>query len=542
MRESPQAGLAAVASMGDWRARVLVVDDTLETRYHIVRILKQEGYEIFEAADGAGALKAVLEHRPDLLVLDVKMPDMLGFEVVEQLRRDPETAHVGILHLSATFTGADAQAMGLSKGADAYLTHPVEPAVLLATVRALLRIQQYEIQLVELLERERVARTQAERALQIADRVEVALHLSQRRLLRLSESGIIGLAYWDRNGAVFDANDAFLHMVERSREDLKNGQITLPALTPASWADTGRAILEEVRLNGVSAHHEMQLRRKSGGPCDVLVASASLEDGKGLLVTLDISARKRTENERARLFAELEESLRGRDEFLAMAAHDLRSPLGALQLKVDLLSQLSQRPDGITPQELYKQLGGAQGQIKQLTSLLDRLLDTTRIRFGQTSIQWEEVDLGQAVRDSAEQLREQARRSNTGLVMELAPGIVGTWDRIRIEQVVINLLSNAIKYGPGKPVTVRVTGDEKIGRIEVKDQGPGITPEDQARMFSAFERGASRDEKGFGLGLWIVRRIIDAMGGDIWAQSGSDIGTTFTVTLPRKRADSRIGG
>src|SRR5262245_60792690 len=115
---SPRAGIPAFA--GEERpGRILVVDDNVGTRYQVVRILKQEGFEIFEAGSGNEALRVASIHQPDLIVLDVKMPDMLGFEVTERLRADPITSHISIMHLSATFTDADAKARGLSGGADA---------------------------------------------------------------------------------------------------------------------------------------------------------------------------------------------------------------------------------------------------------------------------------------------------------------------------------------------------------------------------------------------------------------------------------------
>jgi PAS domain S-box-containing protein len=501
----------------------------------VVRILRNEGFEIFEAASGTEALRVAASQQPDLLVLDVKMPDMLGFEVTQRLRADPATSHIGIMHLSATFTDADALEQGLGAGADAYLTHPVEPRVLIAAVRALLRIQQYEAQLVDLLEREQIAREEAEQALKAAERVEQALQLSQRRLVRLSESGIIGLAYWDRNGNVTDANETFLNLTGHTRDESRSGDLRLASLIPPQWSDSLRTIMEEIRIQGVSAKHEIQILRLNGMLCDVLMACASLEDGKGLVFVMDITDRKRTEIERTRLFQELEESLRARDEFLAMATHDLRSPLGALQLKLDLLAQMSSLKDSLSAEDVQRHIGAAKSQLAQVTELLDKLLDTTRIRFGQVPIQWETVDLRQVVRETADRMREQARAHGSELTIEVAEGVTGTWDHIRLEQVLTNLVSNAIKYGAGSPIIIRVKGDSQNARLEVSDRGPGITPEDQARMFSAFERGHSQSEKGFGLGLWIVRRIVDALGGQIWVQSGSGQGSTFTMTLPRQR-------
>jgi signal transduction histidine kinase len=114
---------------------------------------------------------------------------------------------------------------------------------------------------------------------------------------------------------------------------------------------------------------------------------------------------------------------------------------------------------------------------------------------------------------------------------------VGGWDRLRLEQITTNLLSNAIKYGPGKPIEITLAGDEQRATLRVRDQGIGIAAEDHGRIFERFERAVSpRRYGGFGLGLWIVRRVADALGGTIDVESRPGAGATFTVTLPRHRA------
>ena len=124
--------------------RILVVDDTEANRYAVVRHLRKAGYLALEALDGRRALESIARELPDLVVLDIRMPEMDGFEVVRRLRADPKTAHLPILHLSASFTDPLSQAAGLDSGADGYLTHPVDPVVLLASIRALLRVRKAE--------------------------------------------------------------------------------------------------------------------------------------------------------------------------------------------------------------------------------------------------------------------------------------------------------------------------------------------------------------------------------------------------------------
>jgi signal transduction histidine kinase len=133
----------------------------------------------------------------------------------------------------------------------------------------------------------------------------------------------------------------------------------------------------------------------------------------------------------------------------------------------------------------------------------------------------------------AARFREELAKSGNTLVLRCDGGVHGWWDPLRLEQVLTNLLSNAIKYGRGLPIDVQIRADAQQARIEVRDQGIGIPAEDQARLFQRFERLASeRHYSGFGLGLWIVRQILDAMGGRIHVQSEPGQGSVFTVELP----------
>jgi signal transduction histidine kinase len=147
------------------------------------------------------------------------------------------------------------------------------------------------------------------------------------------------------------------------------------------------------------------------------------------------------------------------------------------------------------------------------------------------------VDLAGLARDLALRFAEELSRSGGELRLETPESVVGIWDRLRVEQILQNLLTNAIKYGRGLPIEVQVSADAQWARVVVKDQGIGIAPEDQARLFQRFERLASeRHFSGFGLGLWIVRQILDAMGGRIHLQSELGRGSAFTVELPLRGA------
>ncbi|MCP3136871.1 ATP-binding protein [Pyxidicoccus xibeiensis] len=242
----------------------------------------------------------------------------------------------------------------------------------------------------------------------------------------------------------------------------------------------------------------------------------------------NLAARVALAVDNARLYEQAQRAIRVRDEFLSVAAHELFTPLTALRLTVQGLQRSA---GGVASPGV---LGIVDRQTHKLMRLVSELLDTSQLRTGRLSLQLEDVDLGQVVREVAEQLGPELERSGTPLRLDVAPGVVGKWDRLRLEQVVQNLVSNAAKYGERKPVEVRVTADDGWARLVVVDQGLGIPVEDQERIFSPFERAiSSRHFGGLGLGLYIVQRIVEQLGGSIRLRSVPGQGSTFVVELPR---------
>lgn len=265
------------------------------------------------------------------------------------------------------------------------------------------------------------------------------------------------------------------------------------------------------------------------------VAITALRDTKGELrgfanVTRDLTVSRHAEEERIRL-AQAEEAIRLRDEFLSIASHELRTPLTALHLQ---LQNLRERCGSLDTQVVAK-IERATQSSNRLGDLIDVLLDVSRVVGGQLCLERRPFDLTEAVRELGERFRHAVESARCALVVEGEAGVVGEWDRTRIEQVLTNLLSNALKYGAGRPVRITVRGDETSARVEVCDQGPGVPEADRARIFRRFERAVSfRNYGGLGLGLYMAREIVEAHGGTIAVTAGDARGATFVVTLPRR--------
>jgi signal transduction histidine kinase len=231
----------------------------------------------------------------------------------------------------------------------------------------------------------------------------------------------------------------------------------------------------------------------------------------------------------------LQNAVKMRDEFMSMVAHELRTPLNTLFLETQMRKMQLERGDMaiFNAQRLENMVARDGRQIQSMIRLIDDMLDVSRMRSGKLSIRpaWTELSglLSRVVGD----LTAQAVAAGTTITLNATEPVTGMWDEFRIEQVIVNLLTNAIRYGKQKPIEVSLLTTTNSARIYVKDQGDGISAEDQARIFEPFERGSNGNApSGLGLGLYISRQLIEAHQGTISVQSSPGNGTVFTVMLP----------
>jgi PAS domain S-box-containing protein len=248
--------------------------------------------------------------------------------------------------------------------------------------------------------------------------------------------------------------------------------------------------------------------------------------------------------ERKHLEADLRAAVRVRDDFLSVASHELKTPLTSLQLQVDYIVRLLQRKpqDALGSGRFEEGMKAIGSQTVRLAELIEALLDVSRITSGRLELEPVDVDLTTLVRDIVLRWDAAAGESGSTISTRLDGAVPGRWDRLRLEQIVGNLLSNAIKYGRGKPIEVSVDVDVSDGapRLVVADHGIGIPQSDHKRIFERFERAVSaRNYGGLGLGLWIVRQIVEAMHGAIQVADTPGGGATFVVRLPAPLAGAR---
>lgn len=278
--------------------------------------------------------------------------------------------------------------------------------------------------------------------------------------------------------------------------------------------------------------------RKDGGEFAAEISlSPIVVDGRTCVVAAvrDVTERKKLE-ERARQWRQARDEVRDRDEFLSVASHELRTPVTALQLQLQLLHRAAARSMRELPEVLEERVEALERQTRRIALLVNEILDVSRMRLGSLELRREELDLAQLAREAAASVHDEIVRSGSRLRLDLAPAR-GLFDRERMEQVIANLLVNATKFGQGKPIALAVGADGPRALVRVSDAGIGIAVEHHDRVFERFERAVPAQHfGGLGLGLYVARQIVEAHGGEIRVESAPGKGATFIVELPREPA------
>lgn len=229
----------------------------------------------------------------------------------------------------------------------------------------------------------------------------------------------------------------------------------------------------------------------------------------------------------------LSSEVTSRDDFISMAAHDLKSPLSSLLLNIQLNREMTENKEEMHSHKLNEIFKKLEGQVKRLGSLIDNLLDVTRISSEKLPLNIKPTSLSEVVRTCIDQVTGEMNRTGSKLTVNLDPRVYGNWDPLRIGQVISNLISNALKYGEGNPIEVVVTKTSDKAIFLISDLGMGIPKSERDRIFEKFRRSSlASGMQGLGLGLYIARGIVEAHGGTIRYRENKPRGSTFIVELP----------
>lgn len=610
---------------------ILIVDDNEINRYTTDRVLREAHYQTIEAASGQEALAKARSH-PDLVLLDVNLPDIDGYEVCRQLRADPATSEIPIVHTSATFVSIDDRIMGLDVGADGYLTRPIEPRVLVATIRACLRarraedvlrqrerelqsladntpdlIVRFDREFCHLFVNRAIARVTGRRVSKFIGKTSRELGIDtqwcdalEQALDSVFRSGVQGsLEFWFETptgrrrysstltpefyhgtaprSVLLVARDVtgqysaelergkFVSLVEHSRDVIA---IYGPAGKPLYVNKAGlelmgfdslqdaqqfgfqelfgsqrRKTLEDEFLPGVmhTGHGEceLQVRNLKSGKlhwlnCSLVVQRNEAGDVAGFsAICREISEQKELEDKLRRVASDLADANRKMNEFLATLAHELRNPMAPIRTGLEVIRVAIDDP--VTVEKTRSMM---ERQAHQMIRLIDDLLDLSRITQGKLNLKRARIDLADVLGSAVDAIRPAIDEAGHALHVSLPSSPI--WldgDPNRLAQVFANLLNNASKYTTASGqiwLTAQRDGDHAV--VRVKDTGLGIPAAMQQQIFEMFaqiDRPIELGYTGLGIGLTLVKKIVEMHGGSVDVfSSGSNQGSEFTVRLP----------
>jgi PAS domain S-box-containing protein len=494
---------------------VLVVDDRSADLTALRAVLDLPGYTVMTARAGSEAIRLIFEHDFAVILLDVNMPDMDGFELAASIKHRERSRLTPIVFLTAEGVDLKRLYRAYSVGAIDYLQKPVDPDVVRAKVAVFADLYRKEL----LLRRQAITIQEAERSERALERAKLQL-AAERRYRNLAES--IPEIVWTATpeGHLDYCNRRWREYTGLEFEATR-GLGFLKAVHDGDGTEARRRWLDAVR-HATPFTAECRLRRADGVYRFHLCRAEPECDADGrVLAWLGTFTDCH----------DLKRAISARDDFMALASHELRTPLTALKLR--LQSMLRAAPSVETVQT---KLDGAMRQTTRLERLIDNLLDVSRITTGFLDIHPESLDLCTTIREVAERFAVEAERAGVSIELGLPTKVEGQWDRTRLEQVLTNLLSNALRYRERGPVRVHLEASGVAVTLDVEGGSP-IPEPNLAHLFERFGRPQGmRSHGGLGVGLFLTRQIVEAHGGSIGVTSPADAPPIFSVTLPRSAA------
>jgi two-component system sensor kinase FixL len=345
-----------------------------------------------------------------------------------------------------------------------------------------------------------------------------------------------GIVVADDQGIIVFANAMAVNLFGWEPEELVGQEVEmlLPARHRGAHKGLRRGYHAAPRPRPMGLGVDLAALRKDGSEFPAEISLSPLRAGEAtwaVAAVRDVTERRRVEA-KALLYRQAREEVRARDEFLSVASHELRTPVTALHVQLQMLQRVVERLGA--PGPVRERVESLDGQVQRLARLVEALLDLSRIRLGRMELSREPVDVSALAREVAAPYQADLDLARGSPVSVLAPSpVLASLDRVRIEQVLANLLGNAVKFGEGKPVEVRVERAGAGVRVEVVDDGVGIDADQVERIFGRFERAApAHHYPGLGLGLYVAREIVEAHGGRIHARGEPGKGASFVVEIP----------
>ena len=539
---------------------ILIVDDRAENLLALEAILEPLGQKLVRAHSGDEALRLLLTHDFAVILLDVQMPGIDGFETARLIKARERTRYIPIIFLTAISKDEEYVFEGYSVGAVDYMTKPFKPDILRSKVNVFVDLYQKQRQLAS---QQELLRQSEKRELELRHVREI--YESEARFSEIVGSAMDAIIVFDADNKVTLFNASAERMFRTPAAEATKGQVDRffpeplrqPTLDRICRSAASSGDDPSLTASPDNAHVLSLNGLRANGEEFPIEATASCLDVRGTrtytLILRDISERRRAEEalrqqaeslaqamdnlralneELAERQAELERAMAARSRFYASMSHELRTPINAVLgystlLLENIYGPLNEKQaEGIT--RTHK-------AAKHLLELVNDVLDLSKIEAGKIDLRLQPVNFPQLVDDLFVTVRPLADQYGSTLAL-LHDGdpLKLVSDPRRLRQILLNLLSNAIKFGRGQPITVNSRGTSDGGLVlEVTDQGEGIAPADLEKIFDEFvQLGKTQLTEGTGLGLPISRRLAEMLGGRLEVESELGTGSTFRLVLP----------
>jgi signal transduction histidine kinase/DNA-binding response OmpR family regulator len=480
---------------------ILIVDDKPENIFALKSLLEIHKFPVDTASSGEEALKKVLKNAYALIILDVQMPGMDGFEVAEAITGYSKAKDIPIIFLSAVNTDKRFVTRGYESGGIDYVTKPIDPDILLLKAKTFYRLYEQTKQLHEI-------QQALQEEIEFRKKAQAELDEKNTELQSILES-LPQIAFTaNAKGKVEYVNEQWY--------TFSTSPLQFPSTHPddesflEEWHNalaSGQAFEKELRIRQISQEeYRYHLLR-------IVPVKENDQVVKWVGTYTDIEEQKKSEQKK--------------DEFISIASHELKTPLTSIKAYVQLLERtLAADAD----ENNIKYIKRAQLQIDKLSSLINDLLDISKMDSGKMQFNKKEFDLEQLLNSTID-IIQQTNSTHQIIKTGTSDGFV-FGDEVRIEQVIINYLSNAIKYSPGKDkVWVNLDNTPEGIKVSVTDEGMGIPADKQQHVFNKFYR-ADQTMQGLGIGLYICSEIIKRHQGIFGLTSEQGKGSTFYFILP----------
>lgn len=491
--------------MNSINSTILVVDDNDMSRYTTVKTVHRAGYKVLEASSGKAALEIINSEKPDLVLLDLQLPDINGYEVCKQIKTDPHTRHIIVIYLTSLYKNIEHKAQGLESGADAYLTHPVEPLELISTIQAMLRFQKHE-------------------------RIHEAEALQWIFLFNAVNDPVLLL---DVEGKIVRYNQAFKKLVSKPDTEIM-GEYCYKLVHTESGFPIDNCPLIKAKETLQRETLDLQIaQRWYEVRIDPIFSSEKALLGFAQVMT-DITERKTLHKELERRVAErtdqLEEANQELKAFNHVVSHDLKAPVRRISDYLSLLDPTIRKNAEPQIQETLDYIEKNTHVMTEIIEGLYRLSHTDKVELSK-----EPISIGNIIQSVFDNLTSKEQKERIQFELDPLPDCYG--DPILIRQVWQNLIGNAIKFTSHQTrPQIIVTGKQTEDAVEycIRDNGIGFDMHYSDKLFTMFGKlNQGNGFEGQGIGLALCKKILAKHGGTIRAESKPGEGASFYISLPK---------